>query len=151
MRRAAVVLATLFGIGYVPYVSGTLGTVFSLIACIFLPTESYLFVAGVLIGGVAIVPIAYSAEKYFGMQDDRRIVIDELIGYMVAVALLPKTVGFFLAAFILFRFFDIFKLSWIRKSQSLPYGIGVVVDDVLAGLITNIILQIVRVIGRIFI
>ena len=65
---------------------------------------------------------------------------------LVSVFALPKLIGVGIAAFFLFRFFDILKPFLIDKVQSLPKGLGVMADDLLAGIYTNILLQIVVVI-----
>jgi phosphatidylglycerophosphatase A len=145
MKKYAALIASLFGIGNIPVGSGTAGTAVALCIGIFLPTSSLWYVIGILAAGVISVPIAYAAEQYYGMEDDRRIIIDEVVGYLIAIAVLPKTFWYFLASFLLFRFFDIFKFYWIRKTQLIPRGIGIVLDDVLAGLVTNAILQVVHI------
>lgn len=77
------------------------------------------------------------AEKALGRHDDPRIVLDEVVGFWFAAALLPQTATSWAAAFVLFRAFDSLKLppySWLER---LPGGIGVVADDVGAGLVAN--------------
>tara|TARA_B110001454_G_C12356160_1_gene282339 strand:- start:221 stop:499 length:279 start_codon:yes stop_codon:yes gene_type:complete len=73
-------------------------------------------------------------------KDPQYIVIDEVVGMMIALFLLPKIILAYLLAFLLFRFFDILKPSIIYESQKFDYGIGIILDDVLAGLLTLIIL-----------
>ena len=93
------------------------------------------------------VPVATRAEALFGEQDSGRIVIDEVAGYFWAVALLPLPHGgwpllrLLLAAFLLFRLFDIWKPWPVRGLQRLPGGYGVVLDDVVAGLYANLVLR----------
>jgi phosphatidylglycerophosphatase A len=82
------------------------------------------------------------AEVAFGQHDSRRIVIDEIAGYLVAVAYLPPSPLVLLAAFLIFRFFDVVKpypASWVDRN--LPGGAGVVLDDVVAGLYSNLVLH----------
>ena len=74
-------------------------------------------------------------------KDPQYIVIDEVVGMMIALFLLPKIILAYLLAFLLFRFFDILKPSIIYESQKFDYGIGIILDDVLAGLLTLIILH----------
>ena len=74
-------------------------------------------------------------------KDPQYIVIDEVVGMMIALFLLPKIIFAYLLAFLLFRFFDILKPSIIYESQKFDYGIGIILDDVLAGLLTLIILH----------
>jgi phosphatidylglycerophosphatase A len=72
-------------------------------------------------------------EDVLGRKDPGVIVIDEVAGMMVAVLLLPRTPGVLLCAFLLFRLFDIWKPFPAREAQALRGGLGVVVDDVIAG------------------
>jgi phosphatidylglycerophosphatase A len=70
-------------------------------------------------------------------------VIDEVCGYFVAVMFLPKSLLIGVYAFVLFRVFDIAKPFPISRSQNLPKGWGVVVDDILAGFYANVLTQII--------
>lgn len=135
-------IATLGFVGYLPYAPGTWASLAGLAIAYFMrPTEMQLFlmiIASVIIG----IPAAAAAEKAFGQKDSGRIVIDELAGFFVAIALLPRTPGNLIAAFLLFRVFDIVKPFPIRLiERRLPGGIGVVADDIAAGIYANIILQ----------
>lgn len=80
-------------------------------------------------------------EKEWG-KDSNRVVIDEVHGMLMALFLLPFSWKFVLAAFILFRFFDIAKPLGVRKMENLPGGWGVMLDDLLAGLYSNVLLQV---------
>lgn len=106
------------------------------------------------LAGLTIVAVWASgrAEGVFGVKDDTRIVIDEVVGMAWSVAFLPvlfmgkKEISVLIAAFVLFRVFDVAKLP-LKRVQNLQGGIGIVADDFLAGLLTNLILQVgVRVI-----
>ncbi len=77
----------------------------------------------------------------FEYHDDPRIVIDEVVGMWWTVAFLPRTWPILVAGFFLFRLLDIWKPGPIRSSQNLPGGIGVLVDDVLAGILGNVLLH----------
>jgi phosphatidylglycerophosphatase A len=76
-------------------------------------------------------------------KDPARVVIDEVAGMCISLLFLPVNVKYVFCALILFRFFDIVKPIFIRKMESLPDGWGIMMDDVLAGVYANIILQIV--------
>ncbi|WP_342646090.1 phosphatidylglycerophosphatase A [Mucilaginibacter sp. CSA2-8R] len=76
-------------------------------------------------------------------KDSSRVVIDEVAGQMVALLFIPLTNLNLLIGLILFRFFDIVKPLGIRKMEELPAGTGVMMDDVLAGVYANIVLQII--------
>lgn len=146
MKKPLVLLATFFGIGYLPLAPGTWASLFTA-AVIYL-------VFPLLQGGwqtilVALplvfllgIPAAAAAEKHFGRKDPRPCVIDEVAGQMTALLFIPHNLFYFGAAFLLFRFFDIFKPFPVRQSESLPHGIGIMVDDLLAGAYALLLLQI---------
>lgn len=75
-------------------------------------------------------------------KDSNRVVIDELLGMCVSLFLLPLAWKYVVLSFILFRFFDIVKPLYIKKAEVLPSGWGVMTDDLLAGICTNLLLQI---------
>lgn len=135
-------IATLGFIGYLPIAPGTFGTI---AAALFygilrpsLPVSSGILLAVIIIGTIA----AAQAEKLLGEKDSSHIVIDEFAGYAVSIIFLPSTTAFYAAAFFLFRFFDILKPPPIREiERTLPGGMGVVADDLMAGVYTNLVLQ----------
>jgi phosphatidylglycerophosphatase A len=84
--------------------------------------------------------IAGTAERALG-HDSRRIVIDEFAGYLVAVAFLPKTLLVYVLAFVLFRVLDVVKPFPARRMEAAAGGVGVVLDDVVAGVYTNVLIR----------
>lgn len=89
---------------------------------------------------------SHVADKEFGQKDSSKIVIDEFVGYLVSIAFLPLTFGYLISAFFLFRFFDILKPIPIRNIERRFHGgLGVMLDDIAAGIFTNIILQVWRI------
>lgn len=137
-------IATAFGIGYIQKGAGTVAALFCCVAWYFLRDmaepmmEVFLLVAIFFLG----VFTATRVEKVWG-HDSNRVVIDEVHGMLVALFLLPADWRYVLAAFVLFRFFDIVKPLGIRRMERQPAGWGVMLDDVLAGLYSNVILQII--------
>jgi phosphatidylglycerophosphatase A len=124
-----------------PIASGTWGSaVGMLIAWLFFGNTSVALILTLLVLVISI-PVSTRAEKIFGTKDDGRIVIDEIVGYWISVLFLPRTLIVYAAAFFLFRLLDVLKPLGIRRSQDLPGGWGIVIDDVLAGLLTNLIIQ----------
>ena len=85
--------------------------------------------------------IAGQAENYWEKKDDRRIVVDEIMGFLVTMLWVPKSPLFIAGGFLLFRFFDVLKSFPIRRLERVKSGFGVVLDDVLAGVYANIILH----------
>jgi phosphatidylglycerophosphatase A len=135
--RIGVVLATVFGVGYAPFAPGTWGTL-TAVPLVWASAElthwGYLALC-VLVTGVA-VAAAGAADRAFGDHDSGRIVVDEVAGYfwtLVAVTERSDLVVL-VAGFVLFRIADIVKPPPARAiDRRLPGGIGVVLDDVVAG------------------
>lgn len=136
MRRTILLLATNGGLGYAPFAPGTVGTlagipVFYLLAGLPAPLYSLVWLLLLLLS----FWVAGEAGKAFGVVDDGRIVIDELVGYLVTVAFHPFSWTTALLGFVLFRLFDIAKpppANWY--DNHMKNGVGVVLDDVVAGL-----------------
>jgi phosphatidylglycerophosphatase A len=137
------IITTCFGIGYIQKGAGTVAALF---CCLFwywfggansgwlfqLSLLVLLFILGVLTSSVV--------EKEWG-KDSNRVVVDEVHGMLVALFLLPFNWYYLLAAFVLFRFFDIVKPLGVKRMENLSGGWGVMMDDVLAGLYSNVLLQ----------
>ena len=88
--------------------------------------------------------VAELHERYSQKHDPGEIVIDEVVGYVIAATWLPVGWKSLVAAFIVFRFFDILKPPPIRQiDQRVKGGLGTVLDDVAAGLAANAVLQVV--------
>jgi phosphatidylglycerophosphatase A len=149
LSRFFLLLATGLGVGYSPIAPGTLGTLLAIPVYYFLSNIASPIYEVTLIGFFfASVWVSENAEVFFGKKDDSRIVIDEMMGFLITVLWVPKTILFVTLGFFLFRFFDILKPFPIRRLEKrLKGGFGVVLDDVMAGVYANIILQII---GRIF-
>jgi len=136
------IIATLGFVGYLPFAPGTFGSVVAMIFFIIakpsLPVHLALVVAIILVGTVA----SHHAEKMLKEKDSGHIVIDEFAGYALSVLFLPSTFRYYLAAFLLFRFFDILKPPPIRLTERFFHGgIAIMADDLLAGIFTNALLQ----------
>ena len=144
MNYFIVMFATGFGVGYSPIAPGTLGTLLAIPVYYFLSNISSPIYEITLIGFFFLsVWISENAEVSFGKRDDRRIVIDEMMGFLITMLWVPKTALFIIIGFLLFRVFDIIKPPPIRRLERAKGGFGVVLDDVLAGVYANIILQII--------
>jgi phosphatidylglycerophosphatase A len=136
-------IATLGPVGYLPVAPGTWGSLAALAVYIVVKPSIFLHVLAVLL----IIPVGIaassSAEKTLSQKDSRHIVIDEACGILVAVLFVPFSIGYILAAFFLFRVFDILKPFPVRKAETaLSGGLGVMADDIVAGIYTNLMLQI---------
>lgn len=141
--EAVLFLATGFHIGNIPFAPGTFGTLIGLPLCfvlerIALPTA----ILCVLVFIFFAVWIADTAEKILKQNDPGCIVIDEIAGIMVTLLGLPFNLATAVTGFIIFRALDILKPIPIRNlDKRIPGGLGVVADDVVAGIIANLILR----------
>ena len=145
MKHFILILATGFGVGYSPVAPGTLGTLIAIPVYYFLSNISSPIYEITLIGFFFLsVWTSENAEIFFGKKDDQRIVIDEIMGFLVTMLWVPKATLFIIIGFFLFRFFDILKPFPIRSLEKrLKGGYGVVLDDVLAGVYANIVLRLI--------
>ncbi len=135
--------ATAGFVGLMPKAPGTFGTLVAVplaYGLALLGPNLYLLATLALI--VFAVWISEMHERALGHHDSKEIVIDEVVGYLVAFAWLPLTPMSLVAAFVVFRIFDILKPYPISVLDArVKGGLGVVVDDLAAGLITSLILQ----------
>ncbi|MBM4340845.1 MAG: phosphatidylglycerophosphatase A [Deltaproteobacteria bacterium] len=145
MTHFITILATGLGVGYSPVAPGTLGTLVAIPIYYFLSEIPFPLYEITLAGFFFLaVWISEKAETVFGKKDDQKIVIDEMMGLFITMLWIPKTPLFIMAGFILFRIFDIVKPFPIRQLEKrFKGGFGVVLDDVGAGIYSNIILQII--------
>lgn len=141
LTRVALVLATVAGAGFFPFASGTFASVLAIAPYWALRTRPGWF-AGVTIALFFLgVWSSGEAERALGEKDPHAVVIDEVVGYLVATAFLPLNWFYPLAALVLFRVFDVWKPWFIHGSQKLPGGWGIMLDDWFAGLFANLLLQ----------
>lgn len=145
MKKIILFFATGGGVGFLPGAKGTYGTAVGLLLYwavhgfsplhFFLFTFTFFFLA---------VWASSLAESFFQEKDSQKIVIDEIAGYLVTMLFIPFQWKFAIAGFIAFRLFDILKPFPISAvERKVKGGWGVVLDDILAGVFANVILQIV--------
>jgi len=148
-------IATGFGSGYSPIAPGTAG---ALLACIGLGayvyyiggTDSVNFQIGFILTTLILTIIGAFVTKKLQSEwgeDPSKVVIDEVIGVWIALFFVPLTFQNILIGFLLFRIFDIWKPLGIRSLEAVKDGWGVMLDDVLAGVYANILLQIYLYLG----
>jgi len=142
------VIATVFGAGYSPVAPGTVASALTVALLWLIPFSR----GGLVVFLVAVVAIgtwaAHVAERQLGGKDPGAIVIDEVAGMTLSVVALPLTPAVLLGGFVLFRLFDVVKPPPADASQRLPGGIGVMLDDVIAGVYALVILAASRAVLR---
>lgn len=136
-------LSTWFGTGFAPVAPGTAGTLAAVplvILCGYLGGWYSLFILlAVTLTGIW---ASHQSRALLGEEDPGPVVIDEVAGYGLTLFLLPLnwvTIG---AGFLLFRFFDILKPWPVNRAERLKGGVGIVMDDLVAGLYAHLILRI---------
>ncbi len=143
IQRLSEQISTVFGIGYTVYAPGTMGSLFGLLLYMFIkdiPVVWYvLFIVALFIIGVLTSDVM---EDVYGIKDPSFVVIDEVVGMLIAMIAVPYSTLTAILAFLLFRIVDISKvppLNWLEKIHG---GFGVMIDDAVGGLIVNILLQV---------
>jgi len=143
-QRLGLWLSTGFGFGYFPKGPGTVGTLWGvLLYFAFRSLTTWQFISATAILIVISIGAVYQAQKILGPLDSPHIVIDEIVGYLVAVATVPFSWKHALAGFILFRIFDIakpFPIRWFDRN--IKGAFGVVFDDLVAGLFACVVLRV---------
>jgi phosphatidylglycerophosphatase A len=141
----ALFVATVCGVGYIPFASGTFGSAVGLVVWWLLPATAIvqglaiaaLFALGSWSGGVA--------ERHFGRTDPRQVVIDEVMGMLITLFMNPVDWRGALGGFLLFRVFDVIKPYPSNRLEQLHGGIGVMADDAMAAIYANVALRVLLV------
>ncbi|MGL4946083.1 MAG: phosphatidylglycerophosphatase A family protein [Cetobacterium sp.] len=149
-------LATVFGLGDMPVAPGTFGTLGGIpiyIGLVLLKRifpnnmiyNSFYFMFLMTFFAISVYICDIAEKKIFKEKDPQRVVIDEVLGFLTTLFLINpvgifETVMAIIIGFVIFRFFDITKIGPIYKSQFFGNGVGVVLDDFLAGVIGNFLM-----------
>ena len=144
MTRVAVFVATFGYSGYFPIAPGTAGSaaglaVYALLRWIGSPLAEAAAIVALFTAGVL---SATAAERHFGGTDPGPVVIDEVVGMLVTLAFIPATPAAAVAGFLIFRVLDVIKPFPANRLEDLHGGIGIMADDVMAGVYGNVCLRI---------
>ena len=134
-------LATLGPIGHLRPAPGTIGSLVAL-------GTGYLianFSLGVLVAAILALSIlgTFAAERYgqrTGKKDASEVIIDEVVGQWIPLVIIPLEIDWYIAAFLLFRFFDISKIGPVGHAETFTGGVGVMADDLMAGILAALVL-----------
>ena len=149
-KKPVVLVATGFGSGFTPVMPGT---VTSLLAMLywwyFVADFGWLFQFALVVGtyAIAFVTVRYVQDRY-EIEDFPSITVDELVGQWCALFMLPSDFLPMVLGFIMFRAFDIFKPLFIGKVEKLNGAHGVLLDDVLAGAVTCVLVHLMLYVGE---
>lgn len=130
--------------GYSPLVSGTVGSLVG-IGLYLIPgfERPEILIPVVLVSFLLGIPASRRMESHYG-HDPSQVTIDEVVGMWITLAFLPKTLFFITAGFFIFRLLDIIKPFPARRIDQMRGGLGIMLDDVVAGFYSNLVLQAIR-------
>lgn len=143
MTALALFIASAGYIGFVRLVPGTFGSAAALVLYWALARAGLLHAEAVVIGGLFAVGLwaATVAERALARSDPGPVVIDEVVGMLLTLAWLPVTLPGALLGFLCFRVLDVIKPFPAARCEHLPGGLGIMADDVIAGLYANLALR----------
>jgi phosphatidylglycerophosphatase A len=134
-------VATVGGLGYAPFAPGTVTSLPVALAVWWLRPGDLALLGATAVVSVIGIWAAGREEARVESKDPRAIVIDEVAGMLIACYGHPRTLAWVLGLFLAFRVFDVVKPLGIAKLQDLPGGLGVVADDLLAGIYVSLLGQ----------
>jgi phosphatidylglycerophosphatase A len=145
-KRLSLILASAFYIGFIPGAPGTYASFATTLGFFVVHRISNEIVWPVHLSAVCLISligilVSGETSRNAGHSDPSFIVIDEVAGQLLTFLFLPITIGNLLLGFVAFRIFDIWKPFPIRKLESLGHGVGIMADDLLAGVYGNLALQ----------
>jgi phosphatidylglycerophosphatase A len=139
--------ATVFFVGYFPWMPGTIGSALSVAGLWYAQrhvhcnvTPRMWWVAAVLLTALSMA-LSSRPKQVFNHDDPKPVIIDECAGQFITFFLIPLTLNTLVLGFLLFRFFDIVKPFPIYKMEELEGGVGITMDDVVAGIFANLTLM----------
>jgi phosphatidylglycerophosphatase A len=142
MRRLALLISTCGYVGYAPVAPGTFGSAAGL-AVLYLVrlNGSWLVEASVIVALFAAgIWSGSRVERDFGREDPGYVVMDEVVGMLITLFLIPMTLTGALVAFLIFRVLDILKPFPARRLEHLHGGLGIMADDAMVGIYGNAIM-----------
>jgi phosphatidylglycerophosphatase A len=144
MNGVAVFIATCGYVGYFPIAPGTVGSLaalalYALVRWLGTPAAELLMIVAVALVGVW---AAHGTERALKLKDPGPVVIDEVLGMLITLAFMPLSWWGILAAFLLFRLFDVIKPFPAGRLEHLPGGFGIMADDAMAGVYGQLLMRI---------
>ena len=132
-----------FYTGYSPFISGTVGSLAALIIYLIPGFEKlFIIIPAIIIFMIYGIYLGNKFEAEYG-KDPAQCTVDEVVGTWISLIALPKTVGIIIIAFFLWRILDIIKPPPARNLERLKGGLGIMIDDVISGIYTLIIMHLV--------
>jgi phosphatidylglycerophosphatase A len=136
-------LSTFFYVGYLPFIPGTFGSIAGIFLYFLIKSNCAAHVLLTLILIIIGFLVSGRAEKLFNKMDPKYVVIDEVSGMLLGLLFIPYGIKLVIIAFVLFRILDTLKPFPAGRLERLHGSMGIMSDDIIAGIYTNIILQVV--------
>ena len=143
MKHFVEALSSGLYLGYLPVASGTVGSLLGVAIWYGVKGSTGLHLITIALLFLIAIWAAEKGEKLFGSKDSSKIVIDEIAGFLPVMFLIPFNMLYLGMGFLIYRLFDILKPFPARRCEKMPGGWGVVMDDMIAGIYTNLILRLV--------
>lgn len=139
MNKLIKLIATFGGLGYSKIAPGTTGCLGGAVVYLLVRQNIILYSASLLVLLLLGFAVSGKAENIFRAKDAKPIVIDDACGLLISLFMVPFSLTNFIIVFLLFRTIDIIKPFPIRKVERLPGSLGIMADDIIAGLFCNIV------------
>jgi phosphatidylglycerophosphatase A len=148
-RRISTAIASAFGIGFIPGAPGTYASIATTLGFLLVFLISWRIIAPLHISAVCLITLigvltAADASLSSGIEDPSFVVIDEVAGQLLTFLFLPVNSFNLIVGTLAFRLFDIWKPYPIRKLEPLGNGVGIMADDLLAGIYANLVLHLLN-------
>jgi len=134
-------IATVGGLGYSRIAPGTTGSLAGAAIYLLINKNLISYIIGILLVLILGFAVCGRAEVIFGKKDAKPIAIDEVAGLLISLFLIPFSYANLIIGFLLFRTIDIIKPFPIKKIERLPGSLGVMTDDIVAGIYANLLLR----------
>ena len=144
MNQLALLVASFGYVGFFPIAPGTAGSLaalalFAFVRWVGVPAFEVGMIVVVLVAGIW---AAHGAERALAQKDPGPIVIDEVLGMLITLAVIPVSLTGVVIGFVLFRLFDVVKPFPAARMEHLPGGFGVMLDDAVAGIYAHLVLRV---------
>jgi len=145
-KRLALLISTAFYIGLIPGAPGSYASLATVVVYYWIYRTFHTIIPDLHLSAICLISAigvfaAAETSRNLGDPDPRAVVIDEVAGQLLTFLFLPVTAINLVLGFLFFRVFDIWKPQPIRKMEDLPGGVGIIADDLMAGIYANVLLQ----------
>jgi phosphatidylglycerophosphatase A len=144
MTHLIIFIATGFYSGYSLIIPGTLASLVSILLYFWFPLDPSRYLLYTVLLFIAGIWASSKAEIVFNEKKSSKIVIGEIVGFLIAMFMIPKTFWWIFFGFIFYRLIDVIRPKPIELLEDIEGGWGMMLDDAMAGIYTNLVLQVIR-------